>query len=204
MKISEIFSSIQGEGENVGYPMLFIRTSGCTRACSFCDTKYHTQGKEINKIDLVRLIKKSPLDIVCWTGGEPLLHRDEIQEIIKVTPEKSHQIETNGDLLIETDLQLFDYLAISPKEEATMKKVVKLLKKTNSLNDINVDIKVVTDIKTEGIWGLKNSTMLMPLTYQGKEKDKQIQKAVWEYCVKNNKRFAGRLQYYIFGKKKGI
>lgn len=45
IKISEVFPSIQGEGPYAGIPMLFIRVSGCTRACPWCDTKYHTKGQ---------------------------------------------------------------------------------------------------------------------------------------------------------------
>lgn len=199
MKIAEIFSSIQGEGRYTGYPMLFIRTSGCTRACSFCDTKYHTQGKEINKIKLVKIIKESPLDIVCWTGGEPLLWRQELEEIIMQTPEKLHHIETNGDLLEYKDFELFNYLGISPKELETAKEVSS---KVNKVCTGNYDIKVVTDMKKEGVDMLKYATMIMPMTYTNH--DKQIQKAVWNYCVKHNLKFTGRLQYYIHGKKRKV
>ena len=40
MLISEIFYSIQGEGELTGIPSVFIRTSGCNLRCRWCDTKY--------------------------------------------------------------------------------------------------------------------------------------------------------------------
>ena len=36
--VSEIFSSVQGEGPHVGERHLFIRFCGCHRACQFCDT----------------------------------------------------------------------------------------------------------------------------------------------------------------------
>ena len=36
--LSEIFSSIQGEGPYVGERHLFVRFSGCHRKCVFCDT----------------------------------------------------------------------------------------------------------------------------------------------------------------------
>jgi 7-carboxy-7-deazaguanine synthase len=40
MRISEIFYSIQGEGELTGVPSVFIRTSGCNLRCRWCDTPY--------------------------------------------------------------------------------------------------------------------------------------------------------------------
>jgi 7-carboxy-7-deazaguanine synthase len=33
MRISEIFHSIQGEGELTGVPSVFIRTAGCNLRC---------------------------------------------------------------------------------------------------------------------------------------------------------------------------
>ena len=40
MKISEIFESIQGEGNNAGKPAVFLRTAECNLKCIWCDTKY--------------------------------------------------------------------------------------------------------------------------------------------------------------------
>jgi 7-carboxy-7-deazaguanine synthase len=203
LKISEIFESLQGEGKYAGYPMLFIRTSGCTRACSYCDTKYHTQGKDMTVKELVDIIKKSKVKIVCWTGGEPLLQRKEILEVMnnfKVSSCTFWHLETNGDLLEWQDTNEFDYIACSPKDLKTAKKIKKIFS-DNSRG--SYDIKVVTDLEKEGMDMLKGATVLMPLsTYT--TKDREINKKVWEYCTNNNLRFSPRLQTLIFGKKKGI
>lgn len=39
VNISEIFSSVQGEGRWTGHPAIFIRFAGCSVGCAFCDTK---------------------------------------------------------------------------------------------------------------------------------------------------------------------
>ena len=39
VKISEVFSSVQGEGRYAGHPAIFIRFAGCSVGCYFCDTK---------------------------------------------------------------------------------------------------------------------------------------------------------------------
>lgn len=199
LKVAEIFSSIQGEGRYAGYPMLFIRLSGCTRSCSWCDTKYHTKGDFMTIAEIVKRIKKERPSIVCWTGGEPLLQRDAIRAVRAKTRECAFHIETNGDLLEKTDFALFSYLGISPKVEDTAKKVKKI---TDEFSEEGYDIKVVTDLKSEGADMIKYATLLMPLTYT--DYDKQTQVKVWEYCIKHRIRFCSRLQYYVFGKKRGI
>ena len=93
----------------------------------------------------------------------------------------------------------FDYIAFSPKELKTYKKVVNFSKGYSG-----VEIKVVTDLKKEGMDMLKNATMLMPLTTYNEAKDKKIMQRVWEYCVQNNKIFSPRLQYIVYGKKMAV
>jgi len=213
IKINAIFESIQGEGRWAGTPMLFIRTSGCTRACPWCDTKYHIKGKEMNIDDIVKIIKKSKLDYVCWTGGEPLLWVQQICQIRQKVKNKNFHLETNGDLLrhsyyLETNLGKehyidgwFNYIACSPKDRKTAKKVKETL---SFFNKQYYDIKIVTDLKKVGVDMLKYATILMPLTIYNKKKDLEVQKKVWNYCVKNNLKFTPRLQVFIWGKKRKI
>lgn len=208
IKVCEIFESIQGEGKYLGYPMLFIRTSGCTRKCSFCDTKYHTKGKDITLTELIRTIKRSKLDNVCWTGGEPLLWREEIIEVIRKTwDRKKYHLETNGDLIAklwDDDLGIqFTYIAVSPKEKLAALRTQKELNRALARPENTADIKVVTDLETIGLDLIRYATMLMPLTTYNKEKDSKIFKKVWDYCVQNNIKFTPRLQT-AFGKKRGI
>ena len=48
MKISEIFTSIQGEGTNAGKPSIFLRTAECNLKCTWCDTKYTWDWKNFD------------------------------------------------------------------------------------------------------------------------------------------------------------
>ncbi len=198
MNISEIFSSIQGEGRYMGAPTLFIRLSGCTRKCSFCDTKYHTKTKIIPQKKLISIIQESSLNNICWTGGEPLMQKQMINSIIRATPNKFHTLETNGDLLESKDFQFFNNITCSPKDPVTAKKIFALK------NDYSVDIKIVSDGKNFGKDMLKYADYVMPLTTGSQNENKIIEKEVWQYCVTNNKYFSPRLHYLIFGNKKGI
>ena len=199
IKVSEIFESIQGEGRYAGYPMLFIRLSGCTRACWYCDTKYHTKGVEMEIDGLIKIIKDSKLPYVCWTGGEPLLQREQIKKVKEKTREYYHHIETNGDLLEKTDFYLFHYLAVSPKIKEVARRVKKLCLEFNP--DI-WDIKVVTDLDKIGVDMIPFATMLMPLNTGEIKKDKEIEQKVWQYCIEKNLRYSPRLQVTVWELKK--
>ena len=49
--LSEIFSSIQGEGPYVGERHLFVRFCGCHRSCIFCDTVLErTEAVRVEKV----------------------------------------------------------------------------------------------------------------------------------------------------------
>ena len=47
MKISEIFFSLQGEGIEIGLPTVFVRLFACDLRCSWCDTMYAVEGRDI-------------------------------------------------------------------------------------------------------------------------------------------------------------
>jgi len=193
MKVVEMFKSIQGEGQYAGYPCIFIRLGGCTRNCKFCDSKFHINHKEVSYEEILNFINRCSSKIIVWTGGEPLIQRQGIYNIIKLTPEKMHHIETNGDLLNDNDFNFFHYIACSPKDEKVAKKVNKLFNES-MVYPTQYDIKVVTD--GIHIAMSKYATMLMPLSVDfGGDKDKRIEKRVWNLCVKKQKRFCNEKNY---------
>lgn len=114
MYVSEVFSSIQGEGKYTGYPTTFIRTYGCNLDCFWCDTRYSCIGmrRKIMKIDkLMSLVSKFRNYHVCITGGEPFLQKDEVQYLIQNLHAKGKYfitIETNGSISFVDDLRRSD------------------------------------------------------------------------------------------------
>jgi len=203
MKINEIFESIQGEGKYAGYPVLFIRTSGCTRKCSWCDTKYHKDGKEMSVDEVITEIEKSDKKIVVWTGGEPLMYKKEIIQIALSGPGKYYHIETNGDLLEMDDLESFGYLqyiSCSPKNLEIIKKVYNIL---DNLHPSKYDIKSVIKKGFQEEF-IKYSTMLMPLTEDvNGPVDKQNEKYVWNKCIETEKKFCLRQHVKVWGQERG-
>lgn len=116
MRIAEVFRSIQGEGEFLGTPSVFVRTTGCNLRCWFCDTPYTSWHPEGNQQDWRQLLK-TVLDFDCrhvvLTGGEPMLQ----PAIVPL----SHALREAGRLVtVETAGTMFrpvaaDLMSISPK-----------------------------------------------------------------------------------------
>jgi 7-carboxy-7-deazaguanine synthase len=76
MLISEIFHSIQGEGELTGVPSVFVRTSGCNLRCTWCDTPYaswNPEGSTMSADEIVARVSSFPARHVVLTGGEPMI-----------------------------------------------------------------------------------------------------------------------------------
>lgn len=80
MLISEIFHSLQGEGELTGTPSVFVRTSGCNLRCAWCDTPYaswNPEGTNRSVSQIVAAIDRYPTTRhVVLTGGEPMIAKD--------------------------------------------------------------------------------------------------------------------------------
>ena len=117
MKISELFFSIQGEGELTGVPSVFVRTSGCNLRCRWCDTKYASwkpEGENVTINDLVDKVCSYPARHVVISGGEPMIAKgiEEFTHLLKesgkhITIETAGTISPNG---IQCDLA-----SLSPK-----------------------------------------------------------------------------------------
>lgn len=119
MKVSEMFSSIQGEGNFLGVPATFIRFVGCNLKCSFCDTKKTWEGKpesvEMSIEEIVTRAVSFNNTLIVITGGEPCLQKH-LQELIDQLHMRNFHIaiETNGTQPTPSA----DWITCSPKEDA--------------------------------------------------------------------------------------
>lgn len=124
MKVVEIFDSFQGEGIYTGEPATFLRLGGCNLNCDFCDTEFDDYKEidvELVKECLLNHIKNHKNKLLVITGGEPLLHYDEIKELVDLLHYQIFneglkiQIETNG-FIRRIPIQNTTYV-ISPKRD---------------------------------------------------------------------------------------
>lgn len=101
--IIEIFSSFQGEGLYIGQRQIFVRFAGCNLNCSYCDTdnsKSTNAGKLMNVDEVlaeINKIKTPDCNVISFTGGEPSLYPNFINELMDKTDMKA-LLETNGTL----------------------------------------------------------------------------------------------------------
>jgi len=116
--VSEIFCSIQGEGNYAGVNALFVRFQFCNLACRWCDSKYTWAGnkknyKEFTDSRLKDIIRHARPYHIILTGGEPALYRI---DKLAVAGKKFH-VESNGTLLPLEDIvvQLPNGLTVSRK-----------------------------------------------------------------------------------------
>lgn len=144
VNISEIFSSIQGEGMLAGRRQIFVRLMECNLDCRYCDTNFE-------KSDICRLESKPGsgtfLDLpqpplhkitsifdgwlsqlpgahhsVSFTGGEPLLYADALAEWFpEIRKSLPIHLETNGTmhLALRRVKQYLDYISMDMKLPST-------------------------------------------------------------------------------------
>jgi 7-carboxy-7-deazaguanine synthase len=76
IKLTEIFLSLQGEADSIGWPTVFVRLTGCPLRCTYCDTQYAFYGGEwVDVDDVVARVRELNVKHVCVTGGEPLAQK---------------------------------------------------------------------------------------------------------------------------------
>jgi 7-carboxy-7-deazaguanine synthase len=127
--VSETFYSIQGEGQTIGIPSVFLRLAGCNLLCNSkewrCDTievwqkGKHTHFTQVLTNEQVNELRSGAHLII--TGGEPLIHQDNIvdylnwfRQVYGFTP--IVEIETNGTIIPTMHmLDKVDFWNCSPK-----------------------------------------------------------------------------------------
>ena len=103
-RITEIFSSLQGEGPHMGERHIFIRFEACHMACAYCDESAK-RGRSMSLDDVLRKVdslekKEGPHACVSLTGGEPLLYADFLKPLGRALKKKKLRVllETSGIL----------------------------------------------------------------------------------------------------------
>ncbi|HEV8269278.1 MAG TPA: radical SAM protein [Thermoanaerobaculia bacterium] len=71
--VTEVFKSLQGESSFAGLPCVFVRLTGCSLRCVWCDSAYAFEGGTDRTVeDVVAEVQGFRIPLVELTGGEPL------------------------------------------------------------------------------------------------------------------------------------
>jgi 7-carboxy-7-deazaguanine synthase len=103
MRITEIFFSIQGESTRAGEPCVFVRLTGCSLRCIYCDTKYsYAGGRDMSLDDVLSTVADYPAKLVEVTGGEPL-EQEDVYPLMNSLLDRGYSVmlETGGHVSID-------------------------------------------------------------------------------------------------------
>lgn len=103
LRVTEIFKSIQGESTRAGLPCSFVRLTGCSLRCVWCDTAYAFAGGQERSVDsIVGEVERHETRLVELTGGEPL-EQEEIYPLMTELLDRGKEvlIETGGHVAID-------------------------------------------------------------------------------------------------------
>ena len=229
----KVFFSLQGEGISIGKPAVFLRLHLCNLKCSFCDTKYtwdrkdkrfYTEPERWSIERTVKEIEKYHCHRLVITGGEPLLQREALIQLIdRLEPDNlpsswysswSFEIETNGTFapLDKNKIGIRDLqYNVSPKLKNSgnprkLRYKPKILKQYNEKRYNSVfkfvviqpdDLIEIRRIVAECDLD-KNKIILMP---EGTTQEKVAKhgRAVVELCKKEGWQLIPRLQVMLWG-----
>jgi organic radical activating enzyme len=225
--ISELFYSIQGEGQTMGFPSVFLRLAGCNILCKgkgwICDSievwkkGTKTPFEEVFSSDLIYRLEDGAHLVI--TGGEPLLHQNKIIQFLNWFKEKYTwipivEIETNGTIIPKQELiELVNYWNCSPKlstsGETRKRRYNEIALKTiqaqkNSIFKFVISQKedVVEILNEFSILDMKK-VVLMP-SGDSQKLLNGTREMVLEQCINLNLRYCDRLHIVAWNKKTGV
>ena len=241
MNVVEKFYTIQGEGKYAGTPAIFIRLGGCNLWCGMlnhpstgfninkdarwvCDTVavWMKKGEDISPQQLLDYILTFPHSHIVFTGGEPLLHKNELIEVLKSLNVKEKEagkvrfveFETNGtvppipplfsnlDLSYNVSPKLANSgLALSVRYN---KDVLKQFLNVSSIFKFVVNDELeVAEIENNYNFIPNHRIYLMPASSTREELIAKSEKVV-EMCKKYNYIYSPRLQLFIYDRVVGV
>ena len=219
MKVCEIFQGFQGEGKTIGQNSIFLRLSGCTLNCGFCDTKYHTEGKVMTIPEVIEQILKYDSSNIVITGGEPLLWQDEIIQLIKFLSEAeknySYTIETNGTIIPKQELvELVELFSCSPKMASSGNELEKRMN-YDALEAIRDSFDSIFKFVISDMADLQEAKFLVNqigirkldvyLMKEGKTQEEQLDvEQLMDICKEEGFNFSPRMHIIFFNQKRGV
>jgi 7-carboxy-7-deazaguanine synthase len=231
MLVSEIFCSIQGEGELAGVPSVFVRTSGCNLRCVWCDTPYASwdpEGRPMDVGDIVAEARRHPgVRHAVLTGGEPMIAKG-IGELAGELRALGYHITIETAATVPPGDIAFDLASLSPKllnstpdaarhaawrrkHEATRWRPEVVRAWLDAGRDWQFKFVVTQPPEVEEVEGMlaslertipRHKVFLMP---EGVTREALRERSGWvgEVCKARGYRYGHRLQIELYGNRRG-
>lgn len=216
LRVSEIFSSIQGEGASVGTPSVFVRLQGCTVGCSWCDTRYswdERRGEAMTLEAVLARVKDAAAANAVVTGGEPLENPALGPLVIGIKALGLRiEVETAG---VRPPARLpVDQWNVSLKlassgvaaERRLRPEAIEAFRELGAWFKFVVGDEADVDevVAIQARYGLSTDRiLLMPLGMLREEQERLMPRVI-EWCRQHGFRFSPRLHILIWGPRRGV
>lgn len=227
LSVSEKFYSIQGEGQTMGMPSIFLRLSGCNLLCKsdswVCDSidvwkkGIKTPFSEVFTDSEIYALNQGAHLIL--TGGEPFLHASNLTRFLEWFYHVHHfkpiiEVETNGTIIDHGLAEWIMYFNVSPKLSNSGEKKEKrfneyALKFFNYYKNAIFKFVISSEVDVEEMnreflpYINVRKVVLMPAGATQEELNK-TRLLVIEQCLKNGLRYCDRLHIVAWNKKTGV
>lgn len=206
LEVSEIFSSLQGEGPFMGQPAVFLRLAGCLPPfCPWCDTCHALRGgRRMSLVSIEAEIARHPSRLVVITGGEPFRQWNQGLKTLAerlTRAGRGLQYETSGKAGIPENPR--GLVVCSPKPMESPELAPELIARVDAFKFVVGDDlgPVLRFVATHGINAAK--IWLMPLGATRREQLERLGQA-WGACQQHGFNLAPRLHILTFNNKKGV
>jgi len=215
LRLTEIFYSLQGESNTVGWPTIFIRLTGCPLRCQYCDTDYAFQGGEWWSFEeIINEVKKYNTPYITVTGGEPLAQKNCFNLLTALADlEYKVSLETSGAIEIQQVdsriIKVMDLKTPSSNEESKNKyNNINYLSSSDQVkfvicnrDDYDWAVKICKQYKLENI-----CTVLFSPVNTDSESELNIEKdlAAWILEDQLQVRYQIQLHKFIWGNLPGV
>ena len=230
LTISEKFYSIQGEGQTMGTPAIFVRLAGCNLLCKssswVCDSiEVWKKGTKTMFEDVLDEEEQKRLERrrthLVFTGGEPMLYQKKIIAYLNYFISEYGfkpivEIETNGTIRPLPEMfHWVNYWNVSPKlsnsGESLQRRFNKKAIEEISYTVENLMFKFVVSSEADldeirdffiRLVG-KSNIYLMPAG-ETREQLEKIRLKVIELCLRYEVKYSERLHIVAWNKKTGV
>ncbi len=225
LKISEIFSSIQGEGVGAGSASVFVRLATCNLSCRWCDTRYswdfaaYDYRKEVSELSVEQVAQRvvaSGERRMVLTGGEPLIQQQALMVLLQKLPGSLYiEVETNGTLAPLPELiRRVDQWNVSPKlansaEPARRRLKPEVLAEFRSLEHAWLKLVVATESDfaeaaevVDSLQWPRKRVLMMPRA-QTRSELSELAESVQAACTRLGYRYSPRLHIEWYDGERG-